>query len=194
MRLTGIGVGGDPVPWEVAGFTVDDGCVAVANGALLLDGLGLYVDQRVGEASNIDGVPLSIAPPRVAATHDNGAFELDHFVLLTNSLERTSEAVADTLGLECRRIRETPKMRQAFHRFDDVDAARGCIIEVVEQRGLDRTTLMGVVFNVRDLDALAARMGDDVLSRPKPAVQPGRRIATFRPAVELPTAVALMTQ
>jgi hypothetical protein len=53
-------------------------------------------------------------------------------------------------------------------------------------------SLWGFVLNVQDLDGIAAHLGPDVLSPPKPAVQPGRRIATFRSAAALGVPVALM--
>ena len=217
MMLAGIGVPGEPGPWEAVGFTVRDGSVAVANGALLVgaDGLALSPEIEHGGsgttggrepdlfgngrgAAEVDGVALWVAERPAPAAHANGAFELDHLVLLTDSLERTSEAVQSILGLDCRRIRETPQVRQAFHRFgnvldDDGVRRRGCIIEVVERPGQARTALMGVVFNVGDLDAVAAQHGDGVLSRPRDAVQPGRRIAAFRRDAGLPVPVALMT-
>lgn len=199
MKLAGIGVTGDAAPWEAVGFTVSDGTIAVTNGALLLGVVGLVVASRADLPTEMERLPIAAGEAPTVAEHDNGAFELDHLVLLTDSLERTSDAVHATLGLECRRIRETPDVRQAFHRFDDVVDAdsgerhRGCIIEIVERSGPGETTLMGVVFNVADLDALAERYDDTVLSRPKDAVQPGRRIASFRRGAGLPIPVALMT-
>ncbi len=199
IQLAGIGVEGDAAPWESAGFTVFDDTVPVANGALLLGVEGLVVTGRADLPTEVEGIPLANGEAPAVAEHQNGAFELDHVVLLTDSLERTSAAVHAAIGLECRRIRETPEVRQAFHRFDDVVDAesgerhRGCIIEIVERSGPGDTALMGVVFNVADLDALADRYDDTVVSRPKDAVQPGRRIASFRREAGLPIAVALMT-
>jgi hypothetical protein len=191
-RLAGIGVPGGAAPWKAVGFTVVDDAIAVANGALLLGAVGLVVADPPA-AADLEGVPLAVGEVRSPVDHENGAFELDHVVVLTDSLERTSAAVEDTLGLECRRIRETPTVRQAFHRFDSSFGSRGCIIEVVERAGQGVTGLMGVVFNVADLGALADRCDDDVMSRPKDAVQPGRQIASFRRETGLPLPVALMT-
>lgn len=193
-RLAGVGVPGDGTPWETVGFSVRDGAIAVANGALVLGESGLVVvDAPVDAPGEIEGVPVDAGELRAAADHPNGAFELDHLVLLTDSLERTSDAVHAALGLECRRVRETSTVRQAFHRFGDAGGSRGCIVEVVERVGQAETAVMGVVFNVVDLDALAHHHGDDVMSRPRDAVQPGRRIAAFRRDVGLPIPVAVMT-
>jgi hypothetical protein len=51
----------------------------------------------------------------------------------------------------------------------------------------------GFVLNVADIDAAFERLGPDVLSPPKQAVQPGRRIASFRSAAGLGAPIALMT-
>lgn len=194
VRLAGIGVPDAPAGWAAIGCTVVDGAVPLANGALLLGREGIVVAGD-GLATDIEGVPLASGVAPASVEHRSGAFELDHLVLLTGSLERTSEAVDAILGLEVRRIRETDTVRQAFHRFPDPPEgrSRGCIVEVVESDRVETTTLMGVVVNVTDLFDLADRLGPDVISAPKPAVQPGRYISTIRRDVGLGTAVALMT-
>lgn len=192
MRLAGIGVPDTPGAWAAIGCTVIDGAVPLANGALLLGVEGIVVADPV-PATDLEGVPLAVAPVRDPAAHPSGAVELDHLVLLTDSLERTSEVVDATLGLECRRVRDEGSVRQAFHRFADAGGSRGCIIELVESDRIDRTTLMGVVLNVTDLFELAEHLGPEVMSHPKPAVQRGRWISAVRRDVGLGTAVALMT-
>lgn len=198
--LVGVGVGGDDDAWESIGFTVADKAVALANGAVLLGGVGFVVHPRsAGEASEIppavDGVPLATADVPIPATdHPNGAIDLDHVVIMTDSLERTSSAIDAALGLSCRRIRETGHVRQAFHRFPDVEASRGCIVEVVESSRVTGAAIWGLVVNVGDLDATCERLGPGVIGAPKPAVQPGRRIATIRREAALPTALAFMSR
>lgn len=193
-RLVGIGVGSDdPYPWSDVGFDVTDNAVAVANGAVLLGAMGLVVSGVDDLPTDLDGVPLSAGEVVPAGDHPNGAFEFDHLVLFTDSLARTSAAIEDTLGLECRRVRDTPDVRQAFHRFSDEPGARGCILELAETSRAERASLMGVVFNLRDLEGAAGRLGPELVSPPKSAVQQGRLISTVRRAAGLPTAVALMT-
>lgn len=194
VRLAGIGVPDAPVAWETIGCIVVDGAIPLANGALLLGREGLVLADPV-EAADLEGVPLSTGVTLPAVDHPCGAFELDHLVLLTDALERTSTVVHEMLGLEQRRIRETGTVRQAFHRFPDPPAGtgRGCIVEVVESDRVEGVVMMGVVLNVADLFDLADRLGPDVVSLPKPAVQPGRHIATVRRDVGLGTAVALMS-
>lgn len=192
-RLAAIGVPGPAEPWQHLGFTISDGRIAVANGALAFDVDGLTVSGPASLPADVDGVAVAAGSPVAPVDHGNGAFELDHLVWFTSSLERASAAIEAALGLECRRVRETPEVRQAFHRFDDVEAARGCILELAETDRVERSSLMGVVFNVRDLHELAERLGPDVVSPPKPAVQRGRWISSVRRDVGLGTAVALMT-
>jgi hypothetical protein len=54
--------------------------------------------------------------------------------------------------------------------------------------------LWGFVLNVKDIYAVANHVGPDVLSIPKPAVQAGKLIATFRSSVGLGVPLALMGQ
>ena len=192
-----IGVPDHPDAWASIGCTVVGGAVPFSNGALLLGGAGLVIADVPPSAlaSELEGIPLSAGAEHEPVEHAGGAFELDHLVLLTDSLERTSEAVEAVLGLECRRVRETDTVRQAFHRFADVPTgvSRGCIVEVVESDRVERTTLMGIVLNVTDLFEMADRFGPDVMGLPKPGVQRGRYISTVRRDVGLGIAVALMT-
>lgn len=202
-RLAAITVGGEAAPWVALGFGVDDaGRVAFGNGALEFSGAGsglagLAVDGLDAVPADLEGIALAAGRVPAPVVHPNGGFELDHVVVMTNSLERTSAAVEAALGLPCRRVRDTGAVRQAFHRFADEGATRGCIVEVVERAGVDRTGLFGLVINVADLDAAVAavvdRWGSGAIGAPKPAVQPGRRIATVRSAAGLGVPVALMT-
>lgn len=193
VRLAGIGVPDAADAWMSLGCTVVDGAVPLANGALFLGGAGLVIAGADELPADVEGVPLSTGDDVAPVAHESGIFELDHLVLLTDSLERTSVAVEQALGLEQRRVRETETVRQAFHRFADTEHGRGCIVEIVESDRIERTSLMGLVVNVHDLFDLADRLGPDVMGLPKPAVQPGRYIATIRRGVGLGTAVALMT-
>jgi catechol 2,3-dioxygenase-like lactoylglutathione lyase family enzyme len=197
VRLASVVVGGAAAPWVALGFTVTEGgLIAFGNGAIELDGsasgaVALRVDDVDGVVggADIDGVPLLAGPGVPATDHANGCFELDHVVIMTPSIERTSAAIASVLGLPQRRIRETDTVRQAFHRFDE----RGCIVELVETSRVERPTLWGLVVNTTDLDAFVAAAGPELVSAPKPAVQPSRRIVTVRSGAGLPVALAVMS-
>jgi hypothetical protein len=113
---------------------------------------------------------------------------------MTDSLERTSDAVVSVLALERRRTRETEEAVQAFHRFaPGPDGTPGCILEIVESPSVERAELFGVVFTVTDLDAVAANYDREMLGQPKPATQHGRYIATFRSGAGLGVPTALMS-
>lgn len=92
-----------------------------------------------------------------------------------------------------RREREagTPErpLRQGFFRHGEA------ILEVVgpaEAHGDAPARLWGVTLEVADLDACAELLGER-LGRVSDAVQPGRRIATVRPAAGLTVPLALMS-
>jgi hypothetical protein len=122
---------------------------------------------------------------------------IDHVVAITPALERTVAALQNA-GLDLRRIREEPTPagapRQAFFRLG------ANILEVVqepaeatERAGGDRPVFFwGLAFVAPDLDATVAGLGDRV-SEIRPAVQPGRRIASLRRSAGLAVPIALMT-
>jgi len=141
----------------------------------------------------IDGLPTEIvdAAAPVFASHELAASALDHVVVLTPDLERTSAAIAEVTGCELKRIREVGSMRQGFHRI----GRGGLIVELVERPDIadGPAEFWGLVLIVDDLDQAYAQLGGDWVSAPKDAVQPGRQIATIRGDVGLGLPVALMT-
>jgi predicted enzyme related to lactoylglutathione lyase len=195
VRLAAIAMPGEPEPWIDLGFAVTDGAVAVANGAIRSTGTDSWIelDGPDFEPASIEDIPVRPGRAMTPDRHPNGAVELDHVVIMTDSLDRTSAVVTETLGLSQRRLRQTASVRQAFHRFADVGDARGCIVEIVENPTVDRVAIWGVVVNVVDLDQAIAAAGG-LISRPKDAVQPGRRIATVSRTAGLPIAVAIMSR
>jgi hypothetical protein len=66
---------------------------------------------------------------------------------------------------------------------------------VVESAQVTASTasLWGVVFTVAELHEVADRLGPEVLSAPRAAVQPGRFIASFRGSVGLGVPLALIS-
>jgi hypothetical protein len=122
---------------------------------------------------------------------------VDHVVAMSPALDRTVAGLRDA-GLDLRRLREgeTPggSTRQAFFRMGEV------ILEVVEApEGTALRSdpggparLWGLAFAVADLGATATALGP-LLGAPRPAVQPGRSIATLRREAGLGPAIAFMT-
>lgn len=200
-RLATVRVAASAASWSALGFDTTDGVVALANGAVeIVDdppGLSALGVTGVDRGHGVDGLTVESARERPPAQHPNGARSIDHVVVMTDDLERTSDAIDSALGLERRRLRETETVRQAFHRFGDpidpgVAGERGCILELVENPRIPRPEYWGLVVIVDDLDALH-HAHPDLVAPPKPAVQPGRRIATARREADLGTAVAFMT-
>jgi hypothetical protein len=201
-------VSGDPALWRSLGFVVTvDGLLPLHGTSIQINspvdasagpgGLtawsvsGLDVDSGTG--LDLDGLPTdSVAPMSpVYADHPIGATGLDHVVVMTSDLERTSTAIAEATGCELKRIREVGSMRQGFHRI----GRGGLIVELVERPEVPDgpAALWGLVVIVADLDAACELLGPERISEPKDAVQPGRRIATIRSGAGLGLPVALMS-
>ena len=141
----------------------------------------------------VDEVPaLNLGDTNDANTSSRLAIVgVDHVVVNTPDLQRTSDALVAATGAPLKRVRDAGNgMQQGFHRLG------GVIVEIVStpKSNPGPATFWGLVFVVDDLDAVFTYFGPDVLSPPKPAVQPGRRIATFRSAAQLGVPCALMSQ
>ncbi len=149
------------------------------------------VDPSV--AGDVDGLPTDVveALEPIFAQHPLGAGELDHVVVLTDDLSRTTRAIEAATGCELKRVREVGEMRQGFHRI----GRGGLIVEVVARPDIPAgpASFWGLVLNVDDLDAACELLGD-LIGAPKDAVQPGRRIATVRSDAGLGLPVALMSR
>lgn len=205
-RVEWLAVAGEPDAWRAIGLIVDD------DGMIPLIGTGLRIvdprpDARGGivgwglsgvdgglDGSVIDGgLVTHVVEPAgpLFADHELGASGLDHVVVSTADLERTSTAIARATGCELKRVREVGTMRQGFHRI----GPGGLIVEVVSRPEIAEgpAHFWGLVVNVVDLDSACARIGDELIGEPRDAVQPGRRIATVRDGAGLGLPVALMT-
>jgi hypothetical protein len=194
-----------PDAWRALGFELDgDTCIVGdvrirAAGSDAGKGLTGWSLRDI-ERTELDGLSTRRSDRQVSGeppAHPNGVTALDHVVAITPALDRTV-AVLEGAGLDLRRIREEPTPagapRQAFFRL------AATILEVVqepseatERAGADRPAFFwGLAFVAPDLDATVAGLGDRV-SEIRPAVQPGRRIATLRRSAGLTVPVALMT-
>jgi hypothetical protein len=203
-RVEWLTVAGDADAWRSLGLTV------MPDGLVPLVGTSIRVVAREGErndasgivgwalsgardVTDIDGLATEVVAPATPtyAEHPLRASGLDHVVVSTADLERTSAAIASATGCDLKRIREVGSMRQGFHRI----GRGGLIVELVERPDVPAgpATFWGLVLIVDDLDAAYDLIGADRISAPKDAVQPGRRIATVRAEVGLGLPVALMT-
>jgi hypothetical protein len=197
-----------PECWTAASFAVRDSCCQLGSVRLRLAGRqqeagsGILGWSLRGIASvELDGLPTSSSqspPPPPPPDHPNGAIAIDHVVVMSPALDRTVAALR-AAGLDLRRVREQPTPagapRQAFFRLGEE------ILEVIQEPdavlerdgGPDRPArLWGLALRVQDLDRTLAALAPHV-SPARPAVQPGRRIATVRRSAGLAVPVALMS-
>jgi len=198
-------VADSPDGWSALGFELDGDTCVVGDVRIRLAGAGagrglIGWSVRDIRETELDGLATTRSerpPPNESSAHSNGVTALDHVVAITPALDRTV-AVLQGAGLDLRRIREEPTPagapRQAFFRLG------ATILEVVqeppeaiERAGGDRPAFFwGLAFIAPDLDSTVASIGEHV-SEIRPAIQPGRRIATLRRSAGLAVPVALMT-
>lgn len=195
-------VGGPVEPWTALGLVAEHDDAGGARIPLFGTGLAITGEGDRGMrrlavsgvdvgTTDLDGVAVSvITPPSPTfADHPLGARSVDHVVIVTDDLVRTCGAIADATGAPLKRVREAGDVRQGFHRVG------GLVVEVVERTGIEPgpAWLWGLVLVVDDLVAACDRLGPELIGEPRPAVQPGRQIATFRSGAGLGLPVALMT-
>ena len=187
--VASVTVGDAPAVWAGLGFAVRGDRVRVGGLELCLGvapGPGLRRVTAVGEGeAKVDGLPFGWTPygSPVGDEHPNGVVALDHIVVATDGLERTTAAL-QAAGFELRRVRE--RARQAFL------LAGPCVFEVVEHDQATGATFWGLAF-AADLETLAAGAGA-LVGDVRDAVQPGRRSATLRREAGASVAVAFLSE
>jgi hypothetical protein len=181
-------IGDPPEAWAAAGFAVDDDGTC-RTGMVRLRLVGREAGKRilgwslrdVAVDGSLDGLPTepSGRAPAEPAVHANGCLLIDHVVVATPDLSRTTAAL-EAAGLALLRTRDADTygapMRQCYFRLGEV------ILEVIgqpEPTGDGPAGFFGLAFTVTDIDATKASLGEH-LGAVKDAVQPGRRITTLR--------------
>lgn len=157
------------------------------------DFAGLPVVHVAGRVADVRAANGS-APSGVASAEKRLAvIGVDHVVVLADDVRATCAEIERVSGAPLKRVKESDRGIQGFHRLGSV------ILEVVERRLVDPgrkssdATYWGFVVTVSNLDEMIAHLGPDVLGAAKPAVQPGRQIATVRRDAGLGMPVALMS-
>jgi hypothetical protein len=211
-RIAELVVGGTTEPWQRLGLEFVDnatviGAVRLRVVTFLNPGLqsvgiaGLDEDDHEHHEGTCDhdhgpapamihGAPIHrCTPSDLQVSNPLDARVIDHVVLMTPDLERTCGAVTAVTGAPLKRVREAPPVVQGFFRLGEV------ILEVVQSPQVTHqfAKWWGLVINVGDLHAVCERLGPDVISAPKAAVQPGRFIATVRSELGLGVPLALMS-
>jgi hypothetical protein len=198
--ITAVVVGGSAEPWEAFGFhllsaTSTESRFSLGDVVLVVDtarpaGMVSWEITEV-QPGAIDGIHTVSAANSLELPLEPGAvgcLGVDHVVVRTNSLDVTCGAITAATGAPVKSTRDAGSgMQQAFHKLGSV------VVEVVSAaEQVEHTHLWGFVVNVSDIDALSARLGPDVLGAPKPATQPGRRIASARSGAALGVPFAVM--
>ena len=203
-RISELVVGGGAQNWALIGIAFGvDHCALLGDVVLRLNtaqvpGLHSWVLHGADvSVSSIDGIVTNHEigeTHRTASAHsdfDLGVTGVDHVVINTPDLMRTSDALTAATGAPLKRVRDAGNsVQQGFHRLASV------VVEIVSAPTMPQgdASLWGFVLNVKDIYAVANHVGPDVLTIPKPAVQAGKLIATFRSSVGLGVPVALMGQ
>ncbi len=196
----------DPARWAALGFDVSGEICRIGAVGLRLAGTDAGTgitgwSVRDLERTELDGLPTErsdapLADP--APAHPNGVLAIDHIVAMSPSLDR-SVAALERAGLDLRRVREEPTPagapRQAFFRLGAE------ILELVQEPegvveragGPDRAArFWGLALATEDIYETVEQLGEHV-GGVRPAVQPGRWIATVKRSAGLCVPVALMT-
>ena len=197
----------EPDRWSALGFAVSDGRCRIGSVWLAF----IRSDTSAGivgwslrgiTSTELDGLPTMLserAPASAAAAQPNGVIAIDHVVAVSPALDRSVRALR-AAGLDLRRVREQPTPsgapRQAFFRLGEE------ILELVAEPDdvLERTgapdrpaRFWGLALQVDDLERTVAMLGPDA-GPIRPAVQPGRRIATVQRSAGLAVPLALMSR
>jgi catechol 2,3-dioxygenase-like lactoylglutathione lyase family enzyme len=198
-QLAGLAIADPPERWAALGFAIAEARVELGGVSIELGGPGSGITGwtltglAIGSAADIDGLratqretaTVSVAKSlRVEPEHPNRALGIDHVVIVTPDFDRTSGAL-DAAGLTLKRIRQAGDRRQGFRRIGPT------IMEIVEAPEADAPGFWGLTVTVADLEAARDHMGGH-LGEARPAVQPGRHIATVGRAAGLSTRMALM--
>jgi hypothetical protein len=199
-RLVALHVGGALTPWQAIGLMFDEHTCTLADVDIVVSGEspgvhGWTIDIGRDEIIEIDGIRTALVSgttprPSLSTIGRQKVIGLDHVVVNTDNIDRTTRAITAALGLEVRRERQLGNGAvQRFHKLDNT------IIEVVSGPHITQpgASLWGMVASVDDLFDLAEELGDDTTSPPKKATQPGRYISTVRGSVGLGVPFAMMT-
>ncbi len=186
--LRGVQVPGRADAWRAAGFVVTDGHILLDEIVIGLGEPGWWLDPPVD--ADVDGLapaPGGRAAYRAAhgtehprAEHPNAVTGLDHLVVATPDVERTTTALG-RVGLTPRRTIDGLRGQPLRARFFVLGPA---VLELVgpadapagDEAAGKPARIAGLAFVAPALDAFA----EVATGPPRDAVQPGRKIVTLR--------------
>jgi hypothetical protein len=197
-RLVGITIGDRPDAWMALGFEVADDRLTIGGVTVHLAGdtgargmLGWSLEPpHSGDVDGLTSVPAPVPAP--AAEHPNGVTAVDHLVVGTPDIDRTTAALEQS-GIALRRAVDGLRGGDKAYRFFLLET---CVLEVIGPviHDPDRTpgpaAFVGLAFVASDLEAVASL--PDVAGEPRDAIQPDRRIVTLRTSehdVSVPLAI-----
>ena len=199
-QISELSLPGAPSLWEALGFAVVGASFAAGEVTCRLSApepsWGFAGADSV--PNEICGIPATGAepPPPSSGTsrHANGAFKIDHVVLVSQSPTKTKEEL-EAFGLVSKgaRLLGSGSSRRAavfFWSGELLIELVGPADEAPEATSLAQ--LWGVTFVADDFDRVAAVAGD-LVSPTRDAVQPGRQIVTIDGAAGLGVGVAFIT-
>jgi len=178
--------------WTLAGLTGAAGD---------LDGLPTVAADLPDDAD--DGPDDGDGSPPARGVHPNGVTHIDHVVVTTPDINRTTAAL-EAAGIVHRRTREAGTGADGVARLQRFSRLGETILELVGPAVPAAATgaakgvrprparFWGLAYVATDLDALARLLGDR-LSPPSEAVQPGRRIASLRREAGAAVPMAFLT-
>jgi hypothetical protein len=188
-RLVGLDVADPPEVWTALGFRVVGDSVVVGGIRVQLRGTAAgpgdggvrswcfepaWPASIHGLAAHPRPVPADTRAPD-AASHPNGVTAVDHVVVASPDVERTTAALGEA-GIAARRtIVGARGDDEVLYRFFLLGT---CVLELIgpaEATGAGPARFAGLAFTTTTIDDLGELIGE-----PRVAVQPGRRIATVR--------------
>ena len=198
--LAELHVGDDPELWSDLGFDVDEGVCRLGGVAVHLTGSGsgegIHAWGWRGAASSFGGgvatYTVSSEEPVEGAVHANSAVRVFYVVLFGPSW---AEADAAMRAFGCHGGEPARMGSDERSMLRSLAPAGGPEIEVIgppEHVPHRRWQLWGTIIEVADIDTTAAVLGDR-LRAVKPAMQPGRRIATLDSSAGSSVAMAFIS-
>lgn len=180
-RLVGLQIGDDAAAWRDVGFDVEGDRFTVGGVTVELTGetgqRGILAwSLEHPEPFSVDGLShVERIEPGEPTAHPNGARAVDHVVVTTPNVQRTTHAL-ERLGIAPRRTVEDVRGRGSVYRFFLLGT---CVLDLIgphEPSGNGFARFSGIAFAVEDVDHLARTV--PAAGEVREAAQPGRRVVT----------------